>query len=108
MKQSESSFQKAIIEYAQRLGYRVAHFRPARTKRGNWITPVAADGAGFPDLVLVGEKVVYLEVKAQKGRVSAKQTAWIEALRAAGQEAYVVRPDDWDFIEDVLQRNEGE
>lgn len=47
---SEAELQSAVIELARTLGYRVAHFRAARTAQG-WRTPVEADGAGFPDLV---------------------------------------------------------
>jgi hypothetical protein len=49
-------------------GWRAAHFRPARTAKG-WRTPVAADGAGFPDLVLVRRtRIVAAELKS--GRVT--------------------------------------
>jgi hypothetical protein len=47
---SERDFQAAVLEAARVFGWHVAHFRPARTAHG-WRTPVAADGAGFPDIV---------------------------------------------------------
>lgn len=103
MSEKESDFQRAVIELAQLLGWRVAHFRPARTEQG-WRTAVAADGAGFPDLVLVRFTVVYAELKAEKGRVSEAQAAWHDALRAAGQECHVWRPSDWDAIVERLGR----
>lgn len=59
---TEAMFQIEIIELARILGWRVAHFRPAQTRHG-WRTPVAADGKGFPDLVLVRERVIYAELK---------------------------------------------
>jgi hypothetical protein len=46
----EQSFQSVVIEVARLTGWRVAHFRAARTAHG-WRTPVTADGAGWPDLV---------------------------------------------------------
>lgn len=107
---SEAMFQSHVIRLAQVLGYRVAHFRPGRTADG-WRTPVAADGAGFPDLVLVREaapgragRVLYIECKAERGRRSASQRAWAAALTGAGAEYYLFRPRHWSSgeIERVL------
>lgn len=50
---------------------------------------------GFPDLVIVGGRVLYRELKAEKGRVSAGQWEWLQALEAAGADAAVWRPADW-------------
>lgn len=102
----ESDFQRTVIATARYLGWRVAHFTRAVTPSGGWVTPVQADGAGFPDLVLVRERVVYAELKSDKGRVSPRQREWLQALTGAGQEAYVWRLADWNdgTIESVLQR----
>jgi hypothetical protein len=61
--------------------------------------------AGFPDWVFVRERVVYAELKAMRGIVSPAQQAWHDALRAAGAEAYIWRPDAWNAgeIERVLR-----
>ena len=91
---SEAELQAAVIECARLLRWRVAHFRPARTARG-WRTPVAADGAGFPDLVLVRERVLYRELKADEGKLRREQAEWVSALAAAGCDAEVWRPEDW-------------
>jgi hypothetical protein len=84
----------AVIEAARILGWKVAHFRPARTRYG-WATAVQGDGAGFPDLVLARDRIVYVELKTARGRLHETQKAWIEWLTAAGCEAHVWRPDDW-------------
>lgn len=103
LKQSEATFQSAVIDYAQRKGWRVAHFRPAQNARGDWRTPVAADGAGFPDLVLVRDRVIFAELKSHTGRVREDQHAWLDALRGAAQtEVHVWRPADWPTIEETL------
>lgn len=102
---SEAEFQRLVIELAQTLGYLVAHFRPGMDRRGNWQTAVAGDGAGFPDLVLVGRgQVVFAELKAEKGTPSAKQKDWLEAIEKAGGRAYLWRPSDWDTIVATLNR----
>mgnify|MGYP003677610739 FL=1 len=77
---SEAQFQKQVIQLAQLLGWRVAHFRAAQTSRG-WRTPVAADGAGFPDLVLARRgQLIFAELKTQRGKLSNAQECWQEAL----------------------------
>lgn len=105
---TEAQLQQAVIECAQLLGWRVAHFRPALTARG-WRTPVAADGVGFPDLVLVRDRVLFVELKSARGRIGVEQRAWQDALQAAGAVSAVWTPRDWSngYIEGVL-RAEGE
>jgi hypothetical protein len=46
---TEADYMRAIIDLDCLLGYRVAHFRPAKTDHG-WRTAVSANGAGWPDL----------------------------------------------------------
>lgn len=76
------------------LGWRVAHFRPAQTGRG-WRTPVAADGAGFPDLVLLrGGQLLIRELKAGRNTTSEAQDEWLAAFRAAGIDADVWHADE--------------
>lgn len=102
----EKDLQKGVLDVARILGYRVAHFRAAQTKHG-WRTPVAADGAGWPDLVLCKPgRLVFCELKVGKNTLSAEQATWLEALREAGQEAYVWTDVDWNagVVEDVLRR----
>jgi hypothetical protein len=61
--------------------------------------------AGFPDETLVRERVVFLELKtdAKTSRCSPAQKDWLRALLAAGAEAYVCRPSDWDDLAQVLR-----
>ncbi len=91
---SESDLQDAIAELAHALGYSVAHFRPARVG-DHWRTPVQYDGAGFPDLVLVGHGVWFVEVKSERGQLSSPQTAWLMRLEGAGAQVRVWRPAQW-------------
>jgi hypothetical protein len=102
---SEAQFQQQIVDLARLRGHRVAHFRPARTASGSWRTPVAADGKGFPDLVIAGRgQLLAVEVKAQHGRVSAEQQGWIDELRKVELTgAMVARPSDWDQIVRLLR-----
>ena len=100
----EKTLQDAVIEMARQRGWLVAHFRPAQTETG-WRTPVAADGKGFPDLVLVRERVVFAELKRVKGKVSPEQGRWLEGLLLAGAEICLWTPQHWSdgSIERVLR-----
>lgn len=94
----EKGLQKAVIDIAKVFGWRVAHFRSVPVKRGPrvvWETPVQADGAGFPDLVLVRDRVLWIELKVGRNTLSDAQAAWLQALRATGQEAHVWTDDDY-------------
>lgn len=97
---SESELQKAVIAMAHARGWLVAHFRPAQVRPGRYVTPVDADGAGFPDLVMArGERLLFVELKSQKGRLRTEQEVWIDALRCSApfgtHEVYVWKPKDW-------------
>jgi hypothetical protein len=58
--------------------------------------------AGFPDEVLTRERVVFLELKREAGKLSPAQQQWLGWLLTAGAEAYVVRPRDLDALGIVL------
>lgn len=103
---SEAQFQALVVDTARVLGWRVAHFRRATMANGRTVTPVAADGAGFPDLVLVHPDggVLYRELKTSRGKVAPHQRAWGEALVGAGADWAVWRPADWPDVLEQLQR----
>lgn len=99
----EADWQKRVIKFARACGWRVAHFTAAKSARGRWVTPVAADGAGFPDLVLVRDRVVFAELKRDGGRLRVEQEVWGAALEQAGAEFFVWMPRDWDEVKEVLR-----
>ena len=101
---TEAQLQQQIIQLAKLYSWRVAHFRPAMTAKG-WRTPVSADGQGFPDLVLVKRcRLIFAEVKSDKGRVSPEQQEWLDALRKTKNEVYLWKPKDWPEIQGVLTK----
>ncbi|MBX7169273.1 MAG: hypothetical protein K1X74_23270 [Pirellulales bacterium] len=102
LKLSESGFTAQVLAYAKAMGWRTAHFRPAQTAKG-WRTAVQGDGKGFPDLILVRERVVVAELKVGCNVPSLEQLAWLEAFAGAGVESYTWRPADWASIEKVLR-----
>ena len=87
--------QKAIIHLARLRGWKVAHFPTIQDARGTWRTPVAADGKGFPDLLLVKDRIVIAEIKGKGDRVREDQEDWITRFRIANVETYVWQPGHW-------------
>lgn len=106
-KVSEAELLRLAIAVAQGLGWRVAHFRPARMRSGRWATPVQGDAAGFPDLVLVRNgQIICCELKSHQGRLTPEQRAWLDALgEVPGVTVCVVRPLDWHVFVDILHAN---
>lgn len=112
---SERDWQALVISTAQTFGWRVAHFRKVRVQRRDgstyWETPVAADGAGFFDLVLIHRRrgdVIFAELKARRGRVEPEQVKWQEAGRHAMDVnartlVTVFRPNDWSRVLAILR-----
>jgi DNA segregation ATPase FtsK/SpoIIIE-like protein len=88
---SEDELQTNIIDMARVFGWRVAHFRAAKTDKG-WRTPVQGN-KGFPDLVLSRVGVVLLvELKSETGKLSEDQELWAKAI---GESYRLWRPHDW-------------
>jgi hypothetical protein len=64
---------------------------------------VQAGGAGFVDVVAVrGNRLLLIELKSARGKLTAAQRQWQAALRLTAAEVYVWRPDQWPEIEGVL------
>lgn len=109
---SGGELQKAIMDLAHTHGFLVAHFRSVQAGvRGGgtrWMTPVAADGKGWPDLALVRDRpprrFLVAEVKGDGDRLRPEQKQWLLALMDAGVETHVWTPKDWHdgTIEGVL------
>lgn len=105
MKGPEEQFLSQVLALARLCGWRTAHFRTSLSKGGRWITAVAGDGKGFFDLVLMRERVLFVETKSDVGRLTPEQRLWIEAAERAGCEVYLWRPSMWDEIVKTLERD---
>ena len=60
--------------------------------------------SGFPDRVLVRDRIVYVETKSEKGKPSPSQIEWLDGLTKAGAEVYLWRPSDWDECARILSK----
>lgn len=95
---TEKQFQSQVEQFALTLGWFPFHINlPMRSQ------------AGFPDLMLLKDRVVWIELKAyhangKAGRVMPEQETFHTMLREAGQEVYVIFDDDdgWAVIKRVL------
>jgi hypothetical protein len=91
--QSERSFMDSVVKYAEVMGWSAYHTHDSRRSQ-----------AGLPDLILRRRpRVVWAELKSERGRLTPAQREWIADLRACGQEAYIWRPSMWKDVERILR-----
>lgn len=102
---TEAQFQKTVIEMAELFRWRWYHApenRPVAGRSGTYIQNVRK---GFPDLVLVkGDRLIFAELKRELGPLQPGQQDWLDAVRAAGAEAYLWRPSNMAQVREVLGR----
>jgi hypothetical protein len=106
---NHSEWLQQLIDLLHTYHFTVAHFRSVRQQRADgsvfWSTPVQADGTGWPDLVAVRDKrIVVIEAKVGRDKLSDEQRHWLDILEMAGAESYVFFPSDWDEAVKVLGR----
>ena len=91
---SEAELSDCVVQTARLFGWRICLVRPARTAHG-WRTPFGADGVGWPNITAVrGDQLLFAELKAEKGKVTPEQQAWLDVLANVGTTA-VWRPAQW-------------
>lgn len=93
-RQSERAFMADVIREAKNRSWRVYHTHDSRKS-----TP------GFPDLVLVRDRVIFAELKTATGRVEPAQQEWLDAITHAGVTSALWRPADWPTILETLNRD---
>lgn len=79
---SEQALQQIVIQWARALGILPYHTRDSR-----------GSAKGFPDLVLVGSRILYRELKTQVGKLTAEQQNWGDRLLRGGGNWDVWRPE---------------
>jgi len=89
---SEEDFQATVVAYAHLRGWMVYH--PWSSKHSE---------SGYPDLTMTRHgRLVFAELKTQKGRVSREQAVWLNALEGTGARCFLWRPGDWPAVEEEL------
>jgi len=100
---TEADLQRQVIELAHLCGWQTMHVRRSIGAGQQWTTSTSI--AGWPDLTLWRAGAFLLvELKAERGRLTAEQHAVLSSLRAAGVDARCWRPSDWPEIEATLTR----
>lgn len=90
-KVSEKEFMGSVIALAKEYGWHVYHVYFSQNSE-----------PGFPDLVLVRERVIFAELKKETGKQTKVQFAWEGWLLDADAEVYCWRPSSWPEIVKVL------
>lgn len=91
-KMAEKVWQAKVVAEARRQGWRWYH-----THRSD------RSPAGFPDLCLVRPpRLLFAELKTERGKPTPEQSAWLADLAAAGQECHLWRPSDWPTVVTTL------
>jgi hypothetical protein len=88
---TEKAWQATVLEAARTCGWLVYHTHNSRRSQ-----------PGFPDLVLVRDRVIFVELKAEDGKLSHAQADWLAALGRAGADVHCWRPSDWDLVSATL------
>lgn len=92
----EAAWQATVVDLARDRGWWAYHTHDSRRS-----------AAGFPDLVLVRERVVFAELKRRGEKLRPSQVMVLGLLRSAGAEAYAWWPDDEAAAVEVLERGSG-
>jgi len=85
----EKDFQERVCHLARQLGWRVYSVPDSRR----------VSLAGYPDLTMWNLKLgrlIFAELKREKGKTSQAQDIILDELRSIGQEVHLWRPSDWD------------
>ena len=95
---SEKDFLAGVTELATLAGWLVYHTYDSRKNQ-----------AGFPDLTMAkGGRLIFAELKSEKGRVSPHQQVWLNQLeKIKGVEVYLWRPSHIDEIVDKLMGHQN-
>ena len=90
---NEKKFQSQVVRIAKVFGWLCYHTYDSRRSE-----------PGFPDLVLVRDKVVmFRELKTDKGRLTTAQKHWGDKLTESGSDYAVWRPSMKDEIHEELK-----
>lgn len=106
---TENELMDKVVDLAHTLGWKAAHFRPARTEQG-WRTACQYDAKGYPDLHLTYVAdfgtprfrfdELYAELKTWRNRtkVDVDQARWLHDLSKLGHDVFVWTERDFDNV----------
>ena len=91
---SERDFQRQVIDAARLLGWTVF-----------WTYRSEHSPKGDLDLRMIRPpRILWMELKAERGKLTKEQEATVELLQACKAEVYVARPHEMSLVLEVLAR----
>jgi len=93
---TEKALQAEVMRVAKMLGWLCYHTYDSRRS-----------ASGFPDLVLVRERVLFRELKVGKNKLSQSQELWRDSIMDTGGDWAEWRETDMDDIVADLSRRNG-
>jgi len=89
---AEKPFMAQVIKLARLRNWLVYHTHDSRRS-----------ASGFPDLVLCRPpRLIFAELKSEKGKPTMEQVAWLDALSGCGVEVFCWRPSDLERVAWIL------
>lgn len=105
-KLSEDDLRANADAVAWMLGYEHMFVKPLRAAGGIWKTPTFGSlGKGWPDTTFIHHRTgrtIYVEFKSELKHPTPDQVRVLGILRAAGLEAYVIRPSTFDLFVEII------
>lgn len=90
---SELQWQSRVLDLAKLRGWTAWHDTDSRK-----------NARGLPDLLMFRrDRFMARELKTDTGRIRPEQKAWLDGLAAAGVDAGIWRPADWDRVQEELR-----
>lgn len=95
---TERDFQATVEDLAARLGWHIFHVAQSTIQLADGTRIGDKKAKGFPDLVLVRERIIYRELKLDRSYLDQAQKAWQQWLEDAGADVGVWRPHQFDSV----------
>lgn len=93
---SGAVLQKTVVDEGHRLGWYAVRIPRAQVRAGVYVTNASgSDNKGFVDLLLIRDRVIFVEIKGDGDSLTPEQKAWGERIVAAGGEYHVWKPKHW-------------
>jgi hypothetical protein len=92
---SEKKFATKVAGYMRKHGWHV--------QRNGWVGVGNQFVKGYPDMVCVREKILFVELKTATGKLRSSQAEWRDWILEAGGNWELWRPQDWDEVKQKIK-----
>ena len=96
-KLTEAEFQSQVNALLDLEGWDYIHIPDSRQ--------VQATLPGLTDIIAFRPpRKLAIELKVRPNKPTSEQLYWLETMRLCGFEVYVIYPDDWEWLKQILQK----